>query len=264
MDTSDHSEQVRKKAEQYIDSCGEYTSAFERNKLIENWVEKEKKADGMVADFRRRAGEPRGARVLEVGFGSGFYMLAFAKAGASVYGVEVNDKLREIAVENFRERGVPADLQTYNGTQFPYEDNYFDYVYMVSVLEHVSDPYAVVREVERVLKPGGKFYVSFPNRLAPRETHSGVWLISYVPLPVAEWIYVHLLHRNTVQELNLHFLSFWSLKRFIRGTRLSIIFETGGGSALKRVLKNALARCGVHHSAILRTVMVVLEKGESY
>ncbi len=254
------SEDARRQAESYVEACGEYTSEFERQKIIENWAVKESKGDGLVEDFRRRAGNPEGARILEVGFGSGFYLIAFARAGAESFGLEVNEVLCDIARKNFRERNLHAVLRQYDGVHFPYPDNYFDFVYMVSVLEHVSHPRSVVAEVSRVLKPGGKFYVSFPNRFAPRETHSGVWLISYLPLHLAEWVYKHLLKRNTVAELNLHFLSYWSLKRFIRGTALSIVYEDTTGLGIRRALKRTLKALGIHHSAILKTVMVVMEK----
>ncbi|MDQ2742546.1 MAG: class I SAM-dependent methyltransferase [Chloroflexota bacterium] len=48
--------------------------------------------------------------------------------------------------------------------QVPYPDNSFDGVLLLDVLEHVPDEQAVVREVRRILRPGGRLIVSVPNR----------------------------------------------------------------------------------------------------
>ncbi len=253
-------ERVRQQAERYIGSCCEYTSRFERDKLINNWITKDEKSDALVQDFRRRAGEVAGKQVLEIGFGNAAYAAAFARAGGIVHGLEVNEVLLSIGREHIRSQSLSADLRLYDGVHFPYENDTFDHIYMISVLEHVSRPKEVLSEASRVLKPGGTFYISFPNRWAPRETHSGVWLISYLPLRVAEIVFRRLLRRNTVRELNLHFISYWSFRRMLRGTFLCMQYEIGTGSPPRRILKRVLAMLGMHHSAILRTVMVVLKK----
>jgi len=254
-------ERTRARAERYINACNEYALPFEREKLIDGWVSKERKAAGLIADFKERAGNPAGARLLEIGFGGGTQLAAFAGVGALVSGLEVNSVLLDIAKEVFSERGIPSDrLLLYDGVRIPFPDASFDYVFTTSVLEHVSHPRKLLLEIARVLKPGGKFYLSFPNRWAPRETHSGVWFISYLPLPLAEFIFRRFLGRNTVKELNLHFLSYFKLRRLMRGTGFTVLFETGSKTGIRRMLKRFLAALGIHQSALLKTVMVVLQK----
>ncbi len=63
-----------------------------------------------------------------------------------------------------------------------------------------------------------------------------------------------------MEELNLHFLSYWTMKRLLRGTPFRITFEYGGKTWPRRVMKRLLGAFGIHHSAILGTVMVILEK----
>lgn len=52
-----------------------------------------------------------------------------------------------------------------------FKNNSFDAVIMMEVLEHVIDDEKTIAEINRVLKPGGKFIVTTPNKLFPFETH---------------------------------------------------------------------------------------------
>jgi len=253
-------ERTRVLAERYLASCDEYTDPYEREKLINDWVKKRADAVAAVGDMRSRAGEVSGKRVLDIGFGNGLYSMAFAKTGAQVSSLEVNPVLLSIAQETLLAEGVEADMRIYDGTVFPFADNYFDYAFSVSVLEHVSDPALLLREASRVLKPGGKFYLAFPNRWRALETHTGVWFLSYLPRDMAQWLMRTLAKRNSIEELNLHFISYWSLKHLLRGTSLHIVLEYGGKTWPRRALKKFLAFFGIHYSAILGTVMVILEK----
>ena len=251
---------ARVRAEHYLASCNEYTDNYEREKLIGDWAKKENAARAAVDDMEKRAGPLQGARLLDIGFGGGEYSLAFAKAGAEVHGLEVNPVLHEIAEKYLKDEGVVATLRVYDGEHFPFEDGTFDYAFSVSVLEHVSDPKTMLREVHRILKPGGRFYLAFPNRWRPREAHTGIFFLSYIPRSWAQFLLRRLWNRNVVEELNLHFLSYWSLKSLLRGSDLSVIFEQSAGTLSRRVVKKCLASLGVHYSAILGTVMVILEK----
>jgi SAM-dependent methyltransferase len=47
-----------------------------------------------------------------------------------------------------------------------FQDNYFDYVTMLAVIEHIKDPLTLMKEVHRVLKPGGRFIMTTPKEAA--------------------------------------------------------------------------------------------------
>ena len=155
---------------------------------------------------------------------------------------------------------MQVDLRVYDEFTFPFENNFFDGAYSISVLEHVSDPRMLLREAYRVLKPGGKFYLAFPNRLSPKETHTGIWGLNYLPRSIAQFLLRSFWRRNTIQEINLHFLSYWKMKRLARRAGFNIVYELDGRTGVRSVLKRVLALFGMHHSAILRTVMVILVK----
>ncbi|OGG80381.1 hypothetical protein A3A39_04320 [Candidatus Kaiserbacteria bacterium RIFCSPLOWO2_01_FULL_54_13] len=253
---------AREKAERYLAECKEYTDPYEREHLIGDWTTKREEAENVVGDFERRAGPVGSKRILDIGCGNGTFVAAFARAGARATGLEVNPTLAEIARETFKDEGVQAEVRLYDGMTFPFPDNSFDYTFSVSVLEHVSDPRKLLEETYRVLKPGGKFYLAFPNRWRPLETHTGILFLSYLPRNVARFLLRGAWRRNSVDELNLHFLSFWTLKRCLRGIPLSIVPEYGAKTSLRSLIKRMLGFFGIHFSAILGTVMVVLKKSE--
>ena len=247
-------------AEKYLSESKEYSTEYERAKLIKNWVQKPQSTKGLIADIEKRTGKLRGKKVLEVGFGNGVQSILCAQAGASVAGVEVNPVLHSIAQEIARKEGVAVEFVLYDGGDLPFPPETFDLVFSTSVLEHVSNQKRVLASIEKVLKTGAVAYLSFPNRWAPRETHTGFWFVQYLPRGLAQQV-LRALGSNAVEELNLSFLSFFSLKRLLRGSRLSVVYEVSSQSRRRRAFKRGLAFFGVHHSALLKTVMVVLRKG---
>ena len=252
--------ELRQAAEQYLENCAEYTSPFEREKLINNWIEKDRVAQGVVDDFRKRVGDPKGSRMLDFGFGNAQFAIAFAQAGAQVDGLEVNQTLLDLAQENAATQGVNVNLRLYDGRIFPYADNAFDYAYSLAVFEHVSDFRLALSEVARVLKPGGKFYLAYPNRIALRETHTGIWFVNYLPRKLAHFLMQRFMHSNAIEELNLHFRSYFTLTRALPGIPLRIVPEYDGTTKVRWMFKRVLGVFGIHFSAVLTTVMVVLEK----
>jgi SAM-dependent methyltransferase len=105
-----------------------------------------------AAEFRKHAGE----RVLEIGCGTGADLLQFAKHGAIAVGIDVTAKHVEMARERV---GVLAEVHQGDMRQLPFQDESFDYVYSHGVLHHSDEPQRVIRELFRILRPGGRFNV---------------------------------------------------------------------------------------------------------
>jgi SAM-dependent methyltransferase len=249
------------RARGYIAQALPHGSAYERQKLLEDWLTKEEAAKGIVADFVKRAGPIEGKQGLDLGFGNGITLAAFAEAGARMSGLEVVPELRDFGVAHVAEKGITADLELYDGSTFPFPDTSFDFIYSVSVFEHVSHPADVLREAARVLRPGGVFYLAYPNRLNPKETHTGVWFLSYLPRPLAKEV-LTLLGHNSIEDWNLFFRGYFWLVRLLREHHIpfAIQFETKSAHPAKAALKRVLATLGIHQSAFLPHVMVVLRK----
>ena len=107
----------------------------------------------------RLAGPLRGQKVLDVGCGDGVLSLAAAEQGADVTGVDPDARMLDAA----RRRSVGATLAVRFAEgrveRLPFPDSTFDAVLAVTVLCFVPDADTAVREMARVLKPGGRLVI---------------------------------------------------------------------------------------------------------
>ncbi|PZX18918.1 3-demethylubiquinone-9 3-methyltransferase [Palleronia aestuarii] len=118
---------------------------------------------GRLSWFDRLVDWP-GKRVLDLGCAGGFMAEALAKRGAVVTGLDPAEDAIEAARKHAKSEGHEITYDTGVGEELPYADASFDAVVCVDVLEHVRDLDAVLREVERVLVPGGHFLFDTINR----------------------------------------------------------------------------------------------------
>lgn len=87
--------------------------------------------------------------LLDIGSGKGNHLVGFSRLGMTVKGLDKRKECREILPGmDIRECNLEKD-------RFPFEDNYFDFVFSKSVLEHVHNTENIVKETYRILKPGG-------------------------------------------------------------------------------------------------------------
>lgn len=103
-------------------------------------------------------------RVLEVGCGGGSGCHEILAAGATeVTGVDVDVKAVQFARQNFNSPQLKFDVVQDAG--LPVQDARFDVVVALETIEHVQDDHSFVKELSRVLRPGGELLLSTPNRL---------------------------------------------------------------------------------------------------
>jgi SAM-dependent methyltransferase len=96
-----------------------------------------------------------GARLVEVGCGMGTDLLQFARGGAVCTGIDLTPRSIEITRHHFALYGEPADFLIGDGERLPFADRSFDVAYSNGVLHHTPDTAGAIRELHRVLKPGG-------------------------------------------------------------------------------------------------------------
>lgn len=109
-----------------------------------------------VMEFAKHAGK----KVLEVGAGMGTDLAQFAKSGADCTDIDLSAGHLALAQRNFALRGLKGTFIHHDAeARFPFADNTFDVVYSNGVIHHTPHTAAVVKEIHRVLKPGGKAIV---------------------------------------------------------------------------------------------------------
>lgn len=101
------------------------------------------------------AGSLAGLRVLDVGCGDGAYSIHAARLGATVTGLDISPAMLNAADRRGDAAGVSVEWREGRAEALPFPAASFDVVTAVTVLCWVSDPAAAVREMARVLRPGG-------------------------------------------------------------------------------------------------------------
>jgi SAM-dependent methyltransferase len=138
----------------------DYYDAFSQSYDDGRGVGYHKLIDDQAAELVRRVGE--GRRVLEVGCGTGLVLQRIAEFASHAEGIDLSPGMLAKA----KERGL--NVQEADCTKLPFEDASFDVACSFKVLAHVPDFDAALREMVRVVKPGGHIVVDIYNRHSMR------------------------------------------------------------------------------------------------
>lgn len=131
-------------------------------------------------------------RVLDFGCGEGGLVVALRQRGIAAYGIDVATNKRaletvEIAKLRALRYGLPDNIfESYDGKTLPYRAETFNYVISQHVFEHVDayisdNHFQYLQEARRVLKQGGGFLLTCPNKLYPIETHTQILFFQWLP-----------------------------------------------------------------------------------
>lgn len=127
--------------------------------------EPHKDIDRVVKIFRKN----KVKRILDLGCGAGRHIWYLAQKGFNIYGIDIADEGIKKAKAILRKKKLKADLKIGNILEkFPYKDNFFDAVTSVQVLQHGEEKQIkqVIKEIERVLRPGGLIFITLCGRIS--------------------------------------------------------------------------------------------------
>jgi ubiquinone/menaquinone biosynthesis C-methylase UbiE len=126
---------------------------------VARWYEKNTRKD--LEEFRKVAGRlgalpPDGGDVLEVAPGPGFLAIEMARSGKlHVTGLDISKTFVELARKNAAQAGVRVDFRAGNASEMPFAENSFDLLVCRAAFKNFSEPQKALREMRRVLRPGG-------------------------------------------------------------------------------------------------------------
>lgn len=117
----------------------------------------------LIDAFVRLSGLGAGARVADLGCGSGVFTELLRRRGYSAVGIDISPKLVEVGCAKY----PGLDLREGDAENLPFESGSLDGVLLSGLVHHFPDPRRLAAEVYRVLKPGGRFVAFDPNRTNP-------------------------------------------------------------------------------------------------
>jgi ubiquinone/menaquinone biosynthesis C-methylase UbiE/uncharacterized protein YbaR (Trm112 family) len=156
----------------------------------------------------------RGGAFLDVGSGTAALVKAAQSQFQLAVGCDVAFRWLLIARKRLQEAGLPANLVCCCADYLPFDAETFDSAASVSLLEHVADAQAAIRESARVTKRDGRIFVWTTNRfsLAP-EPHVRVWGVGFLP---RRWMPAYVKWRSGLAYEKKHLLPCFEIRRFFR------------------------------------------------
>ena len=152
------------------------------------------------------------SRLLDVGSGTGGFLAEAHGRVAERAGVDIAMRWLQVSRRRFRDRGQPVPSLACAGAEhLPFEDGAFDVVVSTATLEFTRDVDRVLAECARVLRPGGRAYLTAVNRysLGP-EPHVRLWGVGWLP---RAWQAPYVRRRGRGDFSNVRLLSFRDLAR---------------------------------------------------
>lgn len=105
---------------------------------------------------------PLDGEILEIGTGKGYLAITLAQAGFSFTTVDISEEEQRFARCNIANHGFSENVRfkIENAEKLSFPDNFFDAVISSNLIHHLENPFKVIDEMRRVLKPAGKIVIS--------------------------------------------------------------------------------------------------------
>jgi predicted TPR repeat methyltransferase len=147
--------------------------------------------------------------LLDIGIGTGLASLPFARVGLEVFGCDGSTEMLKVCESKaFAKELKVFDLQN---TPLPYSDGFFDHVICCGVFHFFGDLETIVKEILRIIKPGGIFAFTVAAQTSDEETATGDNAHGYIETPTP-WGVPIFKHSGAYVTSLLHALGFEMLK----------------------------------------------------
>jgi ubiquinone/menaquinone biosynthesis C-methylase UbiE len=170
---------------EYYWSLSEITPPLLRRKFVRSALLGEDRAQRILSSFEDGTFRTpvKARRVLDVGSGSGNFLIVAAQHFSQVIGIDIGMRHLQMGRRRFIDRGVPVPaLACCCAECLPFPDGYFDLIVMSSTLEFVRDQEKVLAECVRTLAPGGALYIQTVNRYSiARDPYAYLWGVGFLP-----------------------------------------------------------------------------------
>ncbi len=159
LPSRDHQERV----ESYFDSKSSYWTEVYGTESVLGVIQRRRMA--LVLEWIDELALPRESRILEVGCGAGLTTIELASRGYTVYATDSSKAMVDRTLQGVIESDVGDRVKVFRGDVYslPFEDDMFTLVFAMGVISWLESPDVAVREMARVVKPGGYVILSSLN-----------------------------------------------------------------------------------------------------
>jgi len=189
--------------------------------------------------------ESKDLRVLEIGCGLGTDGAQFARAGADYTGIDLTQAAVDLAKRHFELLNLPGAFRIADAERLDFPDNFFDVVYSHGVLHHTPDTAGAVREIHRVLRPGGKAVVMLYHRNS-YNYRINISMLRRAGVHLLRWNsgvkLVHHLTGEPEDSLRQHAIELKSKPAYLSSEEFLSRNTDGAGNPLARVYSRSEAR----------------------
>jgi SAM-dependent methyltransferase len=159
-------------------------------------------------------------RVLDLGCGTGRHAVYFAKKGFDVYGIDISKEGLQITKSWSKKENVRVNLKCGSiYRKFPYKKDFFDAVISIQVVHHgrINNVRKAIKEIERVLKPGGLVFITVPKE--HKEKYKLIADRTYVPIVgwekgLAHYLFNKILLRKEFKNFKIYAVWVSSIKQY--------------------------------------------------
>ncbi|MBI3940380.1 MAG: class I SAM-dependent methyltransferase [Acidobacteria bacterium] len=177
--------------EQEVSSIFAHPESEAARRWIDYWASTESRNAQLLGQFQQVVSLGfRGRTVLDIGCGSAGLAAQVVAGGGCYIGADYSPYVLRMGRHWLGQKGLRAELLRTSGSELPFRDESFDYVFAFDVIEHLerggSQQLQFLRELRRVLRPMGMIFLTTPNKGYPFEGHTFLYFPQYLPATLAD------------------------------------------------------------------------------